>query len=315
MTTDAELHDLLTTEASGATGGAGGWDDVIRRGRHRQRVRRAQGVAVVALVAGVAGLALSLTNGDSSVDTGPPANQPSTSMPDAPTTTTTVPVPDDVAPHILAARRDGAFLMVLIPGTDPASEFDPCVALHPRVVESPDQIGIELVTEDVARGLPFAACTASPFSGRAVIELTDPAGDRPVVDLTTGNAVFSADSASLLFPTTLPDGFSAETHDEFASQGAWTFSFSSTKAPAYINVTTGYGGMGECDRRSIEVRDTTGRLCEGEDGRYDLHWEEGGQTIAVEVGSTEPLADSGLTLGDVLAIAEGLEPSTHLVTG
>jgi len=308
FTTDTELRDLLATEAGGTPGGHHGWDDVVRRGRHRQRVRRVQGAAMVAVVAGLAVTAVALSGGDQAVDT-VPATPPTTSAPiETDESTTTVAVPDDGLPHILGARAQGAFLTVLIPWADPASGFDPCMALHPRVVESPDQVGIELVTEEVERGFPFAECTAGPFSGRGVIELTDPVGDRTVVDLTTGNAVFLVDSASLLFPTSLPAGFSPEARDEFGSQGAWMFAFASTARDSYLNVTTGYGGTGECDRETIRVRGTDGRLCRGEDGRFDLHWEEGGRTIAVEVGASDPEQDSGLTLDDVLAIAEGLAP-------
>jgi hypothetical protein len=305
MTTDAQLHEALLNEAGGSADGTGGWDDVVRRGRHRKRVRRAQGLALVAMVAGVAGVAISLAGGDSAVNTGPPANQPSSSLPTA-STTTTVPVPVDGRAHIQGARAQGVFLTVLIPWADPASGYDPCEALHPRVVESEDQIGIELVTEDIQRGFPFAACQSSPFSGHGLIELMDPVGDRDVIDLTTGNAVFLVDDASLLFPTVLPDGFDPEERDELASEGAWTFTFNS--GDAYVNVTTGYGGTDECDEEHIEVRGTQGRLCRSGDGRFDVHWEEGGRTNAVEVGSSDPEQGSGLTLDDVLAIVEGLQP-------
>jgi hypothetical protein len=308
MTTDTDLRDLLTSEAAGATV-ASGWDDVVRRGRHRQRVRRARGGALAALAVGAVVGAVALSSDDPSVETIPPATTdaiaPPTTQPQSATTSTTVTAPTAPDHVISAARAHGAFLTLIIPPADPSTGFDPCTDLHPRAPQSSDQIGIELVTDDVERGLPWVGCLSSAFSATGTLELLEPYAGQPVIDLTTGNEVHVVDGASLLFPTELPEEFTPGVWDEFAFEDTWTFSWSADDL--YLNVTTGYGGTGECDREAIEVRGTTGRLCRGAASLYDLHWEEGGRTIAIEIGHVSD-GEAPFTLEDVLAIAEGLEP-------
>ena len=298
MTTDTELHDLLTAEAGGPSAGAG-WEDVVRRGRRRQRVRRARGVALGVFAAGAVIAGVSLSSDDPSLETLPPADPPST--------TTSSTIGGEVVPTgpLTSARVQGAFLTMILPPADPTTGFDPCADLHPRTPQSSDQIAIELVTGE-PRGLPWASCLSSPFSAWGTIELLEPYGGQPVIDLTTGNEVDVVDAASLLFPTELPEAFTPGVWDEFAFEDSWTFSWSA--GDLFVNVTTRYGGTGECDRQTIEVRGTTGRLCDNGNGFFDLHWEEDGKTIAVELGASDPEQDSGFTVQDVLTVAEGLEP-------
>ncbi|MFL6206476.1 MAG: hypothetical protein ACJ739_14130 [Acidimicrobiales bacterium] len=309
-TTDTELRDLLRA-AAGGPAGPGGWDDVVRRGRHRQRARRARTAALGGLVvaAGIGGLLLA--HDDAEVQTGPPATEAgidtTTTLP--PATSTTTGTPPTGRPSISAARAQGVHLTVIIPPADPASGFDPCTALHPRVIESEDQIGVELVTADVERGLPFATCQSSAFSASATIELQDPVGDRSLLDLPTGNVVPVIDGDRLLFPTELPEPLALDRWDEQSFDGSWTFTF--WAGDRLVNVTTAYGGI-RCEQPVVvEVRGADGELCVGDErlGYFALSWEEpDGVRINVEVGSSDPQQPTELTRQDVIAIAEGLEP-------
>jgi hypothetical protein len=307
MTIDPALRAPLTSGAQGPAAGAG-WDDVVRRGRHRQRVRRARGTALGALVAGGIAAGIALAADDPTVQTVPPATAPTSTAPEPQPSVTTSTSTETVldARSIQGARAQGAFLTVIIPAADPSTELDPCTDLHPRVVESAERIEIELLTEEADPGSEWASCLSSPFSGRAMVELTDPVGDRALIDLPTGHEITVIDGASLLFPTELPEAFTPGVWDEFGVEDTWTFSWST--GDLFVNVTTRYGGTGECDRQTIAVRGTTGRLCDSGQGFFDLHWEEEGRTIAVELGASDPEQDSGFTVEDALAIAEGLEP-------
>ena len=60
MTTANQLRDALTAEAGGLPDATPAWDDIARRGRHRQRARRVQAVAAIAVLAGVAATTLAL---------------------------------------------------------------------------------------------------------------------------------------------------------------------------------------------------------------------------------------------------------------
>ena len=308
-TTDTELRDLLASEAGGPSGAPGGWDDVVRRGHHRQRMRRAQRLGAVLLVAGVAATAVALSDGDASVDTGPPASDPTTVVPDPTSTSTTTSATAAIPPGattISAGRAQGAFLTVVIPAADPTTGYDPCVALHPRTAESADQIGIELIGEDIERGRPWAACQSSAFSAWGTIELLEPFGGQPVLDLTTGDEITVIDGGPLLFPTQLPEPFDIERWDEFgpdANRGDWTFSWSAEDV--FVSVTTSSAEYGGCDE-PIEVRGVTG-CREGSDGVYLVRWEEGGRQRYIEMGVVDQMDSTTFTIDDVLAVAEGLE--------
>jgi hypothetical protein len=303
MTSDTELRDLLTSEAAGPSTGAG-WDDVVRRGRRRQRVRRARVGALAALVAGGVVSGIALSTDDPILETTPPATDPTVTTERDGSTTTSVPmVPDG---DLQAGRVQGAFLTVIIPAADPTIGFDPCADLHPRTAESADQIGIELVGDEVQRGRPWAACQSSPFSGWGTIELIEPYTGQPVIDLTTGDRVDVIDGAPLLFPTTLPEPFDIQRWDEFSLGDEWTFSW--TADDRFVNVTNDYGIFPEgCDLRTVELRGTEARLCEA-GSALTLHWDEGGRTIMVELGALDSEEPTGFTVDQVLAIAEGLEP-------
>jgi hypothetical protein len=306
MTTPTDLHDLLNTEA-GSTSGGPGWDDVVRRGRRRQRVRQAQRGVLAAVLVGAAITGVALSGGDPTVETTPPATDPpgpTTTLPYETTTSSTVIDPAVERPAVRAARAQGVFVTVIIPAADPTIGFDPCRDLHPRVVESDEQVGVELLDDTVERGVPWADCQSSPFSGWALIELTDPLGDRPLVDLPTDATVPVVDGASLLFPTELPEPFDIDRWDEFSPGTSWEFSWSASDL--FATVTTGFAAGRDCERRPVEVRGTTGELCEAEQN-LELAWEESGRRIVVALGTVDPDAELQLTVDDLLAIAEGLE--------
>jgi hypothetical protein len=308
MTTPTDLHELLRAEAGGPMGGGPGWDDVVRRGRRRQQVRRAQRGVLAAVAVGAVVAGATLSGGDPQVETTPPATDPTTSL-GYDTTTSTTAVPEAPPYLVSAARAQGELLSVIIPPADPTTGFDPCTALHARVVESAEQIGIELVTEQVERGLEWGLCSSTALSARATLELTDPLGDRPLIDLTTGDEVPVVDGASLLFPSELPEELARGVWDEFGYESTWTFAWN--QADLFLNVTTNHSGSFQCERREVEVRGTTGSLCEGEGGRFDLQWEEDGRLINVEIGHVSD-GTSPFTLDDVLTIAEGLQPYSEV---
>jgi hypothetical protein len=314
MTTDHELHDLLTEVADGPTPSAAGWDDIVRRGSHHRRATRLRnGIALggLAAVVSVGGLAI----GDRlDRDPGVVANDPTPTTPTPPTTPTTFHyettlIPPDDLSRMTAARVQGVFVTVLTAPADPVTGFDPCTARHPRVVESADGVGIELVDESVERGLPWAACQSSPFSGWGTIELTDPLGDRTLTDLSTGQAMSLIDGAPLLFPTAVPEPFDLGRWDEFHGAGGagpeWTFSFSADDLN--LSVSTSYRDYTDCGNEPIEVRGATGYVCQSESHGFVLGWQEGGYHRRIGLG---PVSDNitPFTVDDVLAIAESLEP-------
>ena len=317
MTTDTELRDLLAAEARGATSRGDGWDDVIRRGRQRQRVRRLQAVAGVALVAGVAATALALAADDPTVETIPPATDPTNAtVTDGPTGPSSPELP--FAFRMPGFRTQGVFLTVAMLWDGPLGGFDPCTDLHPQVVQTSEDIRVELVGDEVEGGLPWADCGTGHMGSWGTIELEDPVGERTV----NGRAV--TDGASLLLPDELPAPFDLERREEATAResvpdedgfltGVWRWSFSWRADMSELRLSIdGTPTSEECDGESddIEVRGTTAHLCRGpvveDDGvGYGLQWEEDGRPITISYQSIDP---DPLTVDEFLAIAEGLEP-------
>jgi hypothetical protein len=316
MTTDTQLRDLLAAEAGGPAG-ARGWDDVVRRGRHRRRVRRVRAMAGVALVAGVAATALALADDDPTVETVPPASDPTnTTVTDGRAGTSSPELP--FAFRIPAFRAQGVFLTVAMLWDGPLGGFDPCTDLHPRVIETSEQISVELVGDDAEGELPWADCGTGHMGSWGTIVLEEPVGARTV----NGRAVI--DGASLLLPTELPAPFDLERREEAAALDSvpdengfltevWSWSFSWRAGMSELRLSIDSPPTSdECDGESedIEVRGTTARLCRGavvgNDGvGYGLQWEEDGRPITISYASIDP---DPLTLDGVLSIAEGLEP-------
>jgi hypothetical protein len=317
MTTDTELRDLLATEAGGTTGGRGDWDDVIRRGRHRQRVRRAQGASLAALAVGVVVSVIALSSDDPSVETIPPATDPtSTTVAEAPSGTTSPELP--YAFRVQAFRAQGVFLTVAMLWDGPLGGFDPCTDLLPVVVEATDEISIELISAEVDAGRPWADCGTGHMGSWGTIELAGPVGTRTV----NGRVVI--DGASLLLPDELPAPFDLERREEAATrhsvtgddgllEGVWSWSFSWRAGASDLRLTVGEPATSdECEgeREQIEVRGTMARLCReplaaGGGVSYSLEWEEDGRPVRIGYQSIDP---APLTLDDLRAIAEGLEP-------
>ncbi len=325
MTTETELRDLLDTEAGAAVRATAGWDGVVHRGRHRQRVRRVQRLGVVALVALAAVLATSLPSDDRKVDTTPPATEPSDTTVDGdPTTESSVELPDMF--RISAVRAQGAFVTVAMlweRGT-----FDPCSELHPRVVESSDQVGIDLFGAPDGRARPWAACGVGHGGAWGTLELDDALDTRTVVDVTSGYELEVVEGAPLLLPTDLPLPFQLDRRYEAGTrrsvrdeQGyltpvmSWSFAWRAGMSDLRLSIgepasSDGCGG----ESRDVPVRGTTARLCTepamtgaGGDGgvAYSVVWEEGASPIVLTYVSIE---DAPLSLDEVLAIAEGMEP-------
>jgi hypothetical protein len=267
MTTDTELRDLLSAEAGGPAF-TRGWDDVVRRGRHRRRARRSQALAGVVLIVGVAATALALTADDRSVDTVPPATDPtSTTVGDGLTGTSSPELP--FAFRIPAFRAQGVFLTVPMQWDSPLSGFDPCIDLRPQVVESSEEIGVELVGDEPEGALPWAGCGTGHMGSWGTIELKDPVGDRTV----NGHAVI--DGASLLLPDELPGPFELVRREETARRSSvpdedgflaevwsWGFSWRAGSSELRLGID-GPPSSDDCDGESedIEVRGTTARLC------------------------------------------------------
>jgi hypothetical protein len=309
MTTDRELHDVLATEADGPARPAPAWDDVVRRGRHHRRVARvrtglvAGGLAALAVIGGIA-----VTDRTDDEDTGVVANDPDP----APVTSQ----PAFPATDLAAARAVGVFVTVIGAPSDPATGFDPCVDQHPRVMEAPDQVTVELVPASLSSGQPWAACQASPFSGWGTIELTDPLGSRRLVDASDGQEIQVLDDADLVFPASLPAPFDVDHWDEFAHllptelavyEREWTFSW--VAGDVVLNLSAwsldGEHPDGCTDGEAVTIGGLAGSLCTDASHAL-LSWIDGGSARILELVdvSGEPLP-AGI---DLVAVATGLEP-------
>ena len=309
MTTDRELRDLLLDEAGDPPRHTAPWDDIVRRGRRHRRVARirtglvAGGLTALAVIGAVA-----LGDDDRAAVV---ANDPD----DLTTTTTprsTTPAP--MGSDITAARAVGVFVTLLIPPSDPATGFDPCVDSHPRITESPSEVTVELVPASFSSGLPWAACHASPFSGWGFVELTDPLDDRQLVDGFDGAAIHVVSNAELLLPAALPEPFDLERRDEstqIAYEGvavdAWTFSW--TADDLVLNVSRwaldGEHPEGCGGGQAVEVRGLTGHLCTNESSSL-LSWVDDTSIRIIELVDVggDPRPDGF----DLVAIADALEP-------
>ena len=77
MTTDHELHDLLSADADGPIISPAAWDDVVRRGTRRRRTTRIRtGLVAGGLAALVAVAAVSIADPGGRDQTGVVANDP-----------------------------------------------------------------------------------------------------------------------------------------------------------------------------------------------------------------------------------------------
>jgi hypothetical protein len=307
MTTDTELRDLLVAEAGGPTREPAGWDDIMRRGQHRQRARRVQGLALFVVVAGVAITAIALSAREATVDTGPSATEP------APTVTGEID-PSTVLRHgdakIQAARAEGTSLTLFFDELE-----DLCRDLRPVLRESEDQIAVGLVDAQDDRGIPWGGCgdgMRGPEDPWGTIDLRAPAADRALVDLSSGQTVTVQDGKELLFPTRLPASFDVEVFDQdsgglLGGPEDWFFLFTAEGpereyVSLYIWADVESNGSG-CDGEGVEVRGTEGCFAGGVPP--SLTWDEGGRAISLSIVSADV---EGSALDELLAIAEGLEP-------
>jgi hypothetical protein len=311
MTTDHELHDLLASEADVPVRQSAGWDDIVRRGRHHRRVARARtGLAAGGLAAlTVIGVVAVSDLGDDDTS-GVVANDPD------PTTTTIAPAIDRGLPDLQVARVSGVFVTLSINAADPATGFDPCTEESASVIETPTQVTVQMQRHyDLEEHqIWWAACQASAVSGWATIELTEPLGDRQLVDASDGERLHVVDNAELRFPSQLPEPFEIERWDEFA-QGtyegvpldAWTFSW--TSQDLVLNVgrwpVDGERPEGCGGGEPIEGPGVTGQLCIAESSAI-LNWIDGSSFRIVELVDVS----GGPLPGDIdlVAIANGLRP-------
>jgi hypothetical protein len=312
MTTDRELRDLLNDEAGAPPRNTAPWDDIVRRGRHHRRVTRVRtGIAA----GGLAALAvIALTDLGRENDQGVVANDPD----DTATTTTTassVTVPTSV--DQVVARVSGVFVTIAISPSDPPTGFDPCTEQQPVVEETTDDVRVAVVTADPGSNARWAGCQASPFSGWATIELTDPLGTRRLIDAHDGLEVPVIDNVNLLFPTGVPAPFDITRWDESSGTGGLTdrtFSWSQDdlflsvrNAPLEQPVPFGDNPGDGCSGDPITIRGAEGRVCQSGKGSFVLLWDEDGWRRQIEMG---PLSDnvSPFTLEDAMAVADSLEP-------
>jgi hypothetical protein len=293
MTIDHDLRDLLTAEADGPVRRAADWDTIVRRGHHRRRVGRLRnGIALGGVAAMAAVGAFALTDRDHDDRTGVVVDQPHS------TTTSTV----RHGPGFYAARVQGVFLTILFEEPSPDLCDD-----HPRVTESATEVVVEVVPATFSSGEPWAGCQTSALTGRGMIELSDPLGDRRLVDAYGGAEITVIDGAPLLFPTALPDGFDLERWDELQGPGGagpeWTFRF--TSGDQFLSITTSYRDYsGDCGE-PIDVRGRPGCRELGESS-LAIRWQEGPWHHRLEGGDSGD--GSSFTLGQLVVIAEGLEP-------
>jgi hypothetical protein len=302
MTTADELRDVLAAEAGGPAGRPAGWDEIVRRGRHRHRVRRVQAVAAVALLAGAAATTLALTADDEEVETGPATETPATVPEDEAIDPSTVLRHGDA--HIEAALADGTSLTLFF--GDP----DLCTDLRPVVSESQGRVSIGLVRAQDERGVPWAACgggVRGSLDPWGTVELASTTAIRSLVDVSTGQVVPVKDGADLLFPTTLPAPFDLAVFDQdngglLGGPDDWIFIFTAAEGQQVllINSHDPEANGGPCSLQVVEVRGTEGCFDVG-----SLAWDEDGRAIHLSIISSE-VGESALD--ELIAIAEGLAP-------
>lgn len=319
MTTPDALRDVLQAEAAGTVGRPPSrWDDVVQRGRHRRRVRRARSALLVGGLALLAvGAVANLRDGD---PTGVVANQPdgSSGASETTSTTTRIGLGGSMA---TAARVSGVYLTVSIDAGEPGIGFDVCTARRPKITETATEVEVELVGADDPGADPWAACQVSSRSAWATVELRDPFGGRRLVDPETLREIPVLANADLLFPRTLPAPFDIDHWDELSGGGGLvdrTFSWSADDlvvdvrtAPLEGSVAIPFGqnpGDG-CVGDPITVRGSQGSLCTSDRG-YTLMWDEGGYRRQIELGSNDPDRAVPFTVAEALAIADGLEPAS-----
>jgi hypothetical protein len=316
MTTERELHDLLTAEAD-APARPAPWDDIVRRGRHHRRVARvrtgllAGGVAALAVLGGVAATDL----GDEET-TGVVADHPDVNT--GPTTTRDLSRPDlSRLPDLTAARASGNHITLILGAAVPDEGFDPCTEQVPLVEATAEVVRITVAKTFELPGLVrWSACHASPFSGWGTVELDAPLGSRQVIDDRDGREIEVVDDAALLFPTELPAPFDVEQWDEFAQvtseemavhEREWTFSW--TTDDVVLNISwwslTGQHPDGCTDGEAVDVRGGTGRLCTNESSAL-LSWIDGDSMRVIELVDVSGEALPGGI--DLVAIADDLSP-------
>jgi hypothetical protein len=321
MTTDTELRDLLSGAAHGPA--APDWEGVVRRGRHHRRQNRIRTGLAGGVVTVVAALgAVTIADLGRNERTGVVADAPDGSTTTTPAPTTTLSRLGPLGPAIRTdARVSGSFVTILIDASDPTAGFDPCASLRPKVTESATAVVVEIVDSTNVGAEQWAACQASPFSGWATVELTDPLGSRPLFG-STGDAapeIPVIDNANLLFPTVLPAPFDITHWDEFGGEtGLVDRTFSWSADDLHVSVRTaplegsdpipfGSNPGDGCSGEPVTVRGFDGALCRAEGGGFVLLWDEGGYRRQIELG---PVSDnaSPFTLDDLFAIADGLGP-------
>ena len=278
MTTDSDLRDLLSSEAAGPPQPAPGWDDVMRRGRHRRRARRTQAAIVAGLAVAARGRRFVL------VRSGPGASRPrrpprSQAHRDS---SVDIPEPDPPGSDIASARVQGAFVTLIIGGArrarPEAADVDPCDEYHPLVIESPTQVIIDVVDATVEEGSSWARLLGSSgqrsswrsrWAERALIDGRRRRRSSAPVD--------GADQRRAALPDRAPRALRARRVGRVrGGRGTWTFSLDRAETATSTSPTATTADDG-CDPVDVEVRGTAGRLCYDEsDGRFELPWEEGG---------------------------------------
>ena len=231
------------------------------------------------------------------------------------------PGPDSAGQRISAARVEGAFVTLIIGGRDaegPSRRFDPCVDYHPRRHRvAATQVIIERRRRHGASdGTPWAHCLECSSAARSSWRqpLRRPCADR-LAEPARSSARSRSDERRHALPDRAPRALRrSSAWDEWGGRGTAGRSTGSSRRPV---PQRGHRPRrhGRCAIQSERrrCRGTSGRLCYDEsDGRFEP---PAGRRTATGASWPSPRRlgprPRSETIGDVVAVAEGLVASTN----
>lgn len=218
-------------------------------------------------------------------------------------------------------QGERGLLLTFIGGPPPTDAMEPCEKSYRLdVVQSGDRVVVTIRSLPSTVPLPRDSfCQAMGYFRTASVELGRPLGDRVLVDGTTGRQRRTFDSATLLSPRFLPDGWAmlqeGPGFDEPEPSVGWRRRFgpppvpprdgrcAETVTPVSVSQSPDPGVLGPGE--PVELRGTRGIVVHDTSGGARIRWAERGQVM--EVAATPSCA--GTPQGDVdllLRIAGGL---------